>query len=57
MTSDSYLQGAASGHGLICIQSSAQLFTKEFGNSLFNGRDSGGPADYLNRIDIFFFQL
>lgn len=57
MTSDPYLQGAASGHGLVCIQSGAQLFAKEFGNSLFNSRDSGGTADYLNCIDILFFQL
>lgn len=57
MTSDPYLQCAASGHGLICIKSSVQLFAKEFGNSLFNGWDSGGTADYLNCVDIFFFQL
>lgn len=57
MPSEPNLQSAASGHGLVCIQSSAQLFAKEFGNSLFNGRDSGGTANDLNCIDVFFFQL
>lgn len=57
MMRDPYLQCAASGHGLVCIQSGAQLFAKEFANSLFNGRDSGGTTDYLNCVDIFFFQL
>lgn len=57
ITSKPYLQSAASGHGLVCIQSRAQLFAKEFSNSLFNGWDSGGTADYFNCIDIFFFQL
>lgn len=57
MTGELYLQGTASGHGLICVQSGAQLFAEDFADSLFDGRDSGGPADDLHCIDIFLFQL
>lgn len=57
ITGELYLQSTASGHGLICVQGGAQLFAKEFADSLFDGGDSGGTADNLHCIDIFLFQL
>lgn len=57
MTGELYLQGAASCHSFIRIQGGAELFAKEFADSLFDGGDSGGTANNLHCIDIFFFQL
>lgn len=57
MTGELYLQSTASGHGLVCVQSGAQLFAEDFANSFFDSRDSGGSSDNLHCIDIFFFKL
>lgn len=57
MTGQLYLQSTASGHGLICVQGGAQLFAEEFADSLFDGGDSGGTANNLHCIDIFFLQF
>lgn len=51
------LQCTASGHSLVCIQGSAQLFAKELADSLFDGGNSGGTADNLHCIDVLLFQL
>lgn len=56
-TGEPYLQSAASGHGLVRVQRGAQLLAEEFADSLFDGRDSGGPAHNLQRIDVFLLQL
>lgn len=57
MTGELYLQCTASSYGLIRIQGGAQLLAKEFADSLFDGRDSGGTPDDLHCIDIFLLQL
>ncbi len=57
MTGVLYLQSAASGHSLVRIQGGAQLFAKEFADSLLDAGDSGSTAHYLHCVDILLFQL
>lgn len=57
MTGELYLQSAASGNSLVCVQGGAQLFAEELADSLLDGGDSGGTAHDLHCINVFLFQL
>lgn len=52
-----YLQGTSSGNSFVSVQCSAQFLPEEFADSLFDSRDPGSSAHYLDCIDVFFFQF
>lgn len=51
------LEGASSGHGLICVQRRADLLPEELADSFFDGRHSGSTAHYFYSMDVIFFQI